>query len=103
MNIYVWKILRTCTNQLKNVMNNQIIKQLLSQQRSPRLRYLLKVVNFHRAYLYLQKHSSARISLCQFSEILEVKHKTILRRLSADKSKLKAIKAGDALWSSISK
>ena len=49
------------------------------------------------------KKSSARKSLRQFLEALDVKHKTAVCRLGAAKSKCKAIIAGNTLWSILSK
>ena len=49
------------------------------------------------------KNPSAIKSLHQFSETLDVKHKTAVRRLGAAKAKCKAIKTGNVLWSNITK
>ena len=51
----------------------------------------------------LTKNHSGRKSLNQFSEALDVKHKTDVQRFGASKWKLKAIKTGNTLWSNISK
>ena len=47
------------------------------------------------------KKCSARKSICLFTEVLDVKNKTAVRRVGASKSKRKAIRAGSMLWSSI--
>ena len=44
------------------------------------------------------KKTSARKSLCLFSKILDVKPKTARPRFVAAKSKRKAIKVGNSLW-----
>ena len=49
------------------------------------------------------KNPSARKPLRQFSEALDFKHKTAVCKLGADKSKSKARRADNTLWSSISK
>ena len=43
------------------------------------------------------KNHSARKPLCEFSGTMDVKHKTDINRLGADKSNHKAIKTGNAL------
>ena len=45
------------------------------------------------------KNTSARKSLRQFLDILDVKHNTDVCRLGAAKAKHKAIKTGNLLWS----
>ena len=47
------------------------------------------------------KNTSARKSLCQFSEVLDVKQKTAICGLSADKLRFKYIIEGSKLCSSI--
>ena len=49
------------------------------------------------------KQSNARKSIHQFSETLDIKPKTDVRRLCAAKSKCRAIIVGSMLWSSITK
>ena len=49
------------------------------------------------------KNHSARKSLRRFTETLDVKHKTAVRRFVASKENYKAIKRGFLLWSNISK
>ena len=49
------------------------------------------------------KNPSAIKSLRQFTETLDVKHKTAVRRFVASKENYKAIKRGFLLWSKISK
>ena len=46
-------------------------------------------------------NTSARKSLCLFTEVLGVKNKTALLQVGADKSKRKAIISGSVLWSII--
>ena len=48
------------------------------------------------------KKPSARKSLCQFSEILDVKHKTTISRSVATKENLKEIKTGNVFWPNVS-
>ena len=47
------------------------------------------------------KNPSARKSLYLFTEFFYIKNKTTVRRVDADKSKLKAVVSGSMLWSSI--
>ena len=49
------------------------------------------------------KNPSARKSLRQFSETLDVKHNTAVCRLGTAKSKHKKIITGNTLWSNIEK
>ena len=49
------------------------------------------------------KNTSARKWLCLFTEVLDVKKKTAVRRVGADKSKRKEIISCSMLWSSITK
>ena len=44
------------------------------------------------------KKPSARKSMCPFTNILNVKNKTAKRRIGAVKSKRRAIKVGNSLW-----
>ena len=44
------------------------------------------------------KKPSARKSLCLFTNIFDVKNKTAKRRVGAAKSKRRAIKVGNSLW-----
>ena len=44
------------------------------------------------------KKPSARKSMCIFTNILDVKKKTSIRRIGASKSKHKPIKSGTTLW-----
>ena len=53
-------------------------------------------------HMILRKPST-RKSLFLFTEVLDIKNKTTVRRVGADKSKHKAIRAGSMLWSSIKK
>ena len=46
-------------------------------------------------------NTSARKSLCLFTEVLDTKKKTAVHQVGDTKSKRKAIKAGSMLWSSI--
>ena len=49
------------------------------------------------------KNNSSRKSLPQFTEKLDVKHKTAVRRFGAAKAKRKAIKTCNMFWSNIAK
>ena len=49
------------------------------------------------------KNPSAIKPLCQYSEALDVKHKTSIRRLGAAMAKHEAIRTGNTLWSNIAK
>ena len=49
------------------------------------------------------KNPSARKLLHIFTELFDIKSKTAVRRVGADKSKRKEIRAGNMLWSSITK
>ena len=49
------------------------------------------------------KNTSARKSLCIFTEVFYAKKKTSVHQVGAAKSKRKAIRAGSMLWSSIQK
>ena len=44
------------------------------------------------------KKSSARKSLCLFTNILDVKNRTFIRRVGADKSNCEAIRAANTPW-----
>ena len=46
---------------------------------------------------------SARKSLCLFTGVLDVKKRTAACQVGADKSKIKVIRAGSMIWSSITK
>ena len=47
------------------------------------------------------KNSSARESICLFTEVLDAKNKTAVRQVGAEKSKRKAIRPGKILCLSI--
>ena len=49
------------------------------------------------------KKPSARKSMCLFTNIFYVKNKTIKRRVGAAKSKLRAMKVVNSLWTNITK
>ena len=70
---------------------------MVSTQRS-----ILTKFQCHLTHLCLNNHS-ARKSLRQFSEVLNVKPQTAVRRLGAAKSNRKAIISGSILWYSIQK
>ena len=53
-------------------------------------------------YIYT-KNPSSRISLPQFTEILDVKHNTAVRSYGAARENYKAKKIGNVLWSNIEK
>ena len=47
------------------------------------------------------KKPSARKSLCLFTNIFDVKKETSIRRVESEKSKCRAIKSGNSLWTNI--
>ena len=49
------------------------------------------------------KKRSARKSLCLFTNILNVKNKTIKRRIGAAESKRRAMKVGNSMWTNLKK
>ena len=49
------------------------------------------------------KNPKAQISLCLFTQLFDVKNKTAVRQVGADKSNIKAIRSGSMLWSNIPK
>ena len=76
---------------------NSSINLLLRQQWSPLFIDSLTTVQFHLAHIHLEK-SIARKYLSRFSEVINVKHKSDVCGLGADKLKCKSARTGIMLW-----
>ena len=88
MIIDVWKTSRSYTNMLVNVMINSSIMIFLKQQWFPLLNNSPTKLQYHLTNMGLLKLHQ-KILLHQFSEVLDAKPKTAVRRFGAAKLKQK--------------
>ena len=88
MNIDVWKTSRSYTNMLVNVMINSSIMLFLKQKWFSLLNNSPTKLKFHLTNMGLLKIQVKKL-IHQFSEVLDAKQKTAVRRFGAAKLKQK--------------